>query len=350
MSKLVVVCNLDSIKEKNVYQVRALPEYQFLFLSYAGPMTDSASMWCSTYPKSIVSRILFVARVFHRHRSEIHHVELYTGNGSFLLLEFLLAKLFGLSVIVAERGALLRYPSMAMLRRFALRVIYQFADKIWLRELWMVKAVQKLAYREVFFCFNAVDLPDAQGAGPVGDRDIDYLWVNSLKPWRNPRWLVAASRDGRLCDSNVHIVGFLDKCAVDVKEEQQAISMEAGPNVVLHKFSKPDEYYRRARFFVLPADIVFLNFALLEAMARGVVPLISDVEGSREIIDHGIDGFVFPHSPEGLRHAMIKSKELSDGEWRQMSDKAIEKVQNKFSLQAWRQRMLSLYDEIGASV
>jgi glycosyltransferase involved in cell wall biosynthesis len=55
------------------------------------------------------------------------------------------------------------------------------------------------------------------------------------------------------------------------------------------------------------------SVSLLEAMACGVFPIVSDIEGNREWIDDGVNGMLFPvGDPESLAEKIIHASEDSD--------------------------------------
>src|SRR5690606_30158578 len=124
------------------------------------------------------------------------------------------------------------------------------------------------------------------------------LFLNSVKRWRNVDRLVRALpsvlEEGPV--GRIVIAGFthLDRSTtyrIDVEAEVEVLALidELGlrDRVEIAGFvAHPEEYYRRARIFVLPADIIFANYSLLEAMSHGVVPLVGDGEGAERIVRH----------------------------------------------------------------
>ena len=112
----------------------------------------------------------------------------------------------------------------------------------------------------------------------------------------------------------------------------------------LQSYSPPEPYYVRAKFFVFPSDYVFCNYALLEAMSHGVVPIVSRREGSELIIDDGISGILVEHSEEGLVQGMRRAMDLSDDEWKKFSSAAINKVRRDFSVATWGTILLKYYE------
>src|SRR5690606_37326994 len=56
--------------------------------------------------------------------------------------------------------------------------------------------------------------------------------------------------------------------------------------------------------FVLPADIVFANYSLLEAMSYGVVPVVGDGEGAERIVRSRENGVVVERTHQRLAEAL----------------------------------------------
>lgn len=68
-------------------------------------------------------------------------------------------------------------------------------------------------------------------------------------------------------------------------------------------------YYQAADYFVLPSENEGLSNALLEACACGLVPIVSDVSGSRDVADALNQGFVFnPSDSDTLVQALQEVK------------------------------------------
>jgi len=51
--------------------------------------------------------------------------------------------------------------------------------------------------------------------------------------------------------------------------------------------------YRRADVLVMPSETEGLSFVLLEAMSHGVVPVVSRVSGSEDLVESGVNGDLF---------------------------------------------------------
>jgi glycosyltransferase involved in cell wall biosynthesis len=92
--------------------------------------------------------------------------------------------------------------------------------------------------------------------------------------------------------------------------------------------------------FLLPAEIVFLNYALLEAMGSGMPAIIQRTDASSLIIDHGLDGMIVGSSEAEWLNAMRMSVVSPELRCRQGA-RAQRKVAKQFSSEAsavkWRE-------------
>lgn len=65
--------------------------------------------------------------------------------------------------------------------------------------------------------------------------------------------------------------------------------------------------YQNATIFILPSHYEGLPTVLLEAMACGIPVICTNVSGSKDVIEHGINGlFVLPRHPEEILQAVSK--------------------------------------------
>jgi glycosyltransferase involved in cell wall biosynthesis len=70
---------------------------------------------------------------------------------------------------------------------------------------------------------------------------------------------------------------------------------EVAPGAVrfLGKQDAPERILKAGDLFFLPSQREGLSVALLEAMACGLVPVVSDLEPNRAVVEHGVTGLVF---------------------------------------------------------
>ena len=348
MNKKVLVLNLDKVKIKNLYQFNAMKSYGFEYVIFAyspGISTKKSESYISKiYPTNIFLRLVTLLAYMMKHRSNIHHIELYTGMGSFLIFEFIMAKLFGLTVCIVERGSSLRdIEKYNILGRYGRKVILYFANYVWIREFWMIEALQKIGRKNYFFLSNCIELPGKFNY--QSEKQFNFIWCNALIQWRHADWFADALKNDALQDKKSLLVGIL-KGNPTVKTHQDYIVNANIKNLQIHPFQDPVEFFLQSKFYVLPADIVYLNFSLLEAMSRGVVPIISDVDGAREIVEDGVDGILIHHDKQSLVEAMLLATQISDEHYERLSKNARKKVKEKFSIDSWSAKLNEFYLDI----
>jgi len=349
MKGLVYCLNLDTVKNKNIYQFEAMANLGFTYRCF-GYLNNKAIIKSNNYkyikyPTGFFKRIFTVFREIAANKGNINHIELYTGCGNFLIVEFFIAKLLGIKVCVVERGSPLRNINShyGKFSNFFRKYIYKNATQVWIRELWMRNALVKLGRVDYFFQSNAIELSKSFCHG--SRKDIDFIWCNSLIKFRNVEWFIGAVSRKRFHGLNNVLLGMLDNNKT-VELQQEYVRSNKPNNTELLCFQDPSPYFIRSKFFVLPADIVYLNFALLEAMSFGVVPIVSNVEGVSEIITDGVDGIIAEHSKDGIEHAIEKAINLSDEEYEILSINARKKIEKKFSMKKWAMNLQRLYIEI----
>jgi glycosyltransferase involved in cell wall biosynthesis len=100
----------------------------------------------------------------------------------------------------------------------------------------------------------------------------------------------------------------------------------------------------RSRTFVLPSRTEGLSMALLEAMACGVVPVVTDVGGNADVVGKG--RVVPPEDPEGLGNALREMLTLEEKAFEKMSSRSRERVVKRFGLDRSIKAYRNLYEEL----
>ncbi|SHJ00174.1 glycosyltransferase family 4 protein [Flavobacterium terrae] len=86
--------------------------------------------------------------------------------------------------------------------------------------------------------------------------------------------------------------------------------------------------------------------AVLEAQAMGVLCIVSDAEGLSENVIDKVTGFVVPKQQPKLLFKKIKEViDLDDAQKKELSLKAMERVQNEFTIEKQQQEFLNFYEE-----
>ncbi|TIR24086.1 MAG: glycosyltransferase family 4 protein [Mesorhizobium sp.] len=85
-----------------------------------------------------------------------------------------------------------------------------------------------------------------------------------------------------------------------------------------------------------------MSNALLEAMSCGVVPIITDVSGASDIVEHERSGFLARSHAEycGL---LLRALGLSEAERDKMARRAVQTIAARFSMESVATRQMRLY-------
>lgn len=108
---------------------------------------------------------------------------------------------------------------------------------------------------------------------------------------RIPFWLEAVRDAGLMDRIRLLVVGTLDEATASILDDPYI-----SPRSVRLPFCPPDELaglYAAADFVAIPSMFEGMPNVLLEAMACGVVPIVSDAGAMREVIEDGANGFLF---------------------------------------------------------
>lgn len=153
---------------------------------------------------------------------------------------------------------------------------------------------------------------------------------------RIPWWLEAVRDHGLLDDIRLLVVGSTDLPTAAILEDP-AIA----PLSLRLPFCAPDDLpalYRACDFVAIPSLLEGMPNVLLEAMACGVVPILSDAA-----IPIGDAGFLFPaHDRDAAGRATARA--IAHPDWPAASRAAQDFVRTNFSLEREREALLALID------
>lgn len=100
------------------------------------------------------------------------------------------------------------------------------------------------------------------------------------------------------------------------------------------------DFLRMSDIFVLSSDYEGLNNSMLEAMATGVIPVVTNVAGSDDAIIDGQNGFIVECSEDGIKEGVIKALRLSLEDRQKFAANAIQMVHSKFDVRNGIENML----------
>jgi glycosyltransferase involved in cell wall biosynthesis len=270
-------------------------------------------------------------RCFERVRPDV--LEVYTSINPYAVLPMVAyARMRGARVAVVCRGEL--YPDdfakQSPLQRRVFTRILRLAHLIVYKESYMPEVLARLCPRTPLYEYtNAVPVGPEPEYARTGNH---LLFLNFFKPSRGLEVIVRASAKvrERVPDLQVHLVGGAGELArtsgfyaemLQVEDGLRELIRERGVEDVVHVHPFTTDvrpHYDRAKGYLFPADNVWCNYALLEAMERGVPAVVSDHKDphARRIVEHGVSGLVVPPDDERLAGAML---ELLDCEERRQA-------------------------------
>ena len=279
-----------------------------------------------------------------------HNVELYLI-GYMALPYALLAKITGRNLIVILRG--LEFKSHRTTWYYAL--VLKMSDLIIAKEFYLNEGAIRLKLgHKTHMLHNCV--PDVSGGmSPYAGRTIDLLFLNTPRRMRHVLFLVDVI--AKLLERNpglkVTIAGFgvLDEkynsieldYQRDVLHKIEALGLK--DKIELKGFVRnAPELMSASKVFILPADVIYCNYALLEAMSCGCVPVVADGEGARLVVEDGVGGFVRPLSVPAFVNAVESA--LQPEMWERYSQNARRKIDEEYSIESWYAGISSIRNQI----
>ncbi|HEY9279257.1 MAG TPA: glycosyltransferase [Eoetvoesiella sp.] len=352
--KKVLILGIDTFAAKNMPQVKSMSRLGYVFTIAT---TDSRNNSVRTFNQindtghkiTVLSPRLFTrlgqVRSLLRN-GPYNHIELYAG-GRFTLFYICLLRYYRCNWIVVERGDIGSRDSYSRLIRHMIEIAYRAADAVWYKEPYMRPLLKEAGAKHLYFVPNAAEVP---ALATPEKKDIDFLWANRLVYIRYPEWIVRAIKDPALSQCKTVMLGLQPEahCSPATRAMQDYMRDNKSPALELQEFVDPRPWYCRSRFFLLPARLVFGNNALLEAMAHGVVPIVTESPGIEMLITDGVNGFISKADETSFQQTMIKAYRLDQPAWQDMSQAAIGVIEEKFGLDLWSARMEKMYKELAA--
>jgi len=151
-----------------------------------------------------------------------------------------------------------------------------------------------------------LDRLDAAVAVSYDDDKLNVLFVGRLEP-RNglDRVLAAFARAHRQIPARLLVLGdgpLMPRYRAMVPEELEEDVVFAGRVID----ERPD-WYATADVYCAPTRIASFGVTLLEAMAAARPVLASDIDGYREVLQHGVEGELLPpDDPDAWARAMVR--------------------------------------------
>ncbi|MGB9595408.1 MAG: glycosyltransferase family 4 protein [Candidatus Poribacteria bacterium] len=357
----ILIVGLDQVLDKASYQIMALKELGINVLIYTRDKSGLSSKCIERYnldvifvPKNPIAEILYYSYLLIRYKPL--HIEMYLGNADPITQIFyvILATFLGIPIITFCRGGEVgKLIKLRRIRYISNKICFSFSKVVLLTELHLknyIKQHKIFSFRKLFFYHNRINIKE--NFSPHRDQK-NVLFINSFIKMRHPDLLIKSAPlvlrkfpDTKfiLVGSTLGLPNYNPTSAEQEYNLRNLINeLNLQNDVKIEQFTdNPWIYYENAAVFVLPADIVFCNFSLLEAMERGVPAIVADVEDSEKIITDGVDGFIVRQTPEDIADAIIRV--LSDEKKRiEMAINAREKIIKNFNIKDGAEILVNLY-------
>jgi glycosyltransferase involved in cell wall biosynthesis len=267
----------------------------------------------------------------------------HTHNTKPLLYAAPAARLSGVRVVVHTRHGQ-RYQARpretALFRlacRLADRVICVSSDSA------RLSGGEGIARKRLCTIWNGVDLSRFAYSGPQANGPA--VMVGRLSPEKDVETLIRAADLAVRMDPSFHLeVAGNGVCLPGLRQLTAELGLSETARF-LGEVQDIPSLLSRASLFVLPSLTEGISLTLLEAMARGLPVVATQVGGNPEVIDDGLTGMLVPvQAPAALARALVALRRDPERS-RQMGLAARARVERDFDVRQMVQAYESLYDE-----
>lgn len=239
--------------------------------------------------------------------------------------------------------------------RLRLRLVLQMADHFVTPSKEALSELLQAGVEESRCTFipNGVDLsifvPKAGGRDPSAERTV--IFAGRLEAQKDPATLIRAWArvSGMEPPPRLLIIG---EGSLRELIEEQVRSLGLSSSVSFAGAVPHDGmpgWYARGSVFVLPSFSEGLSNSLLEAMACGLAPVVSDIPANRAVFPPGSEGLFFNPGDEAALAARLVQV-LQDGEMRSRISAEALRISADFSSAASARSYADLYDAITGRV
>jgi len=110
-------------------------------------------------------------------------------------------------------------------------------------------------------------------------------------------------------------------------------------------YNKILSFYDKSSLFILPSYTEVFPMTILEAMARGLVILVSDIPGMREIVKEGRNGYLFPPGDINKMKELILNLKNNPKEVERISKKNLKDIWN-FTAEKQIPKYVKVYEDV----
>ena len=134
------------------------------------------------------------------------------------------------------------------------------------------------------------------------------------------------------------------------QEEELKACAEGCTNIAFKGFQTGEalrDFVRKSRCVVLPSEWYENGpYSAMEAMAMGKPLIVSDYGGLPELVEDGINGYIYENGPEKLADCICRMLALSEEAYRTMSRNSLEKAKTMFDAAGYVESIEKWYHKI----
>lgn len=316
-----------------------------------GDVSGASSIFINKYnadasilPNNCILRVIYY--VWYLLCYDSKYVELYcTGRLTFIYA--CLAKIFARKLIVILRGTEFNGGRQLLTSNL---LSLKISDVIIAKEYNLLDSIEKYSLLgKTSFLHNAI--PQFDVSPEYIERDIDIIFLNTPRSSRNVLFLIDVLK--KILDIkpqlNVVLAGFsvLNRKSGHIEESYQKQVLRKIEDLGLENeidllgfVDDSRSLLMRSKIFVFPANVVFCNYTLLEAMSVGAVPIVLNGEGADLIVDDKVNGRINNLDVDAFVESILEC--LNDSTWIDYSNHAQNKILTDYSINVWYEKMFNI--------
>ena len=275
-------------------------------------------------------------------RKSLAQVDIVHVHSSYCLLRILLASLFLPIKVVYTRHnervhQTLKWKCIYLLAKFKLHQMIFVAEKA--RE----------NYLKVYPSFSTKSVTILNGVLPMA---IDKITSDKFRISHVGRFVSLKAQHVLIRAVARLPIAIQEKVSIsffgtgDLMLDNQKLADELLPHVEVNFrgfVTDRDLIYSNTDLLVVTSETEGLSLAILEALASGTPTIASDVGGNPELVEHDVNGYLYPYSNYNQLANLIESLMNDNEKYRQFSHRCIAKFQQGFSMSICAENYLHTY-------
>lgn len=183
------------------------------------------------------------------------------------------------------------------------------------------------------------------------DRSVAFLFVGRIVRDKGINELCSAFRriHNQYPQTRLWLVGAFEESLDPVSPETKALIADEKNGIDAVGVKRGDDllaYYAASDCFVFPSYREGFPNTVLEAGAMGLPSIVTDINGSREIIEDGRNGVIIPSKDEQALYEAMKTMVVDSTSREQMAANARPMIADRFEQGYVRQCLYDFYEDV----